>query len=66
MLDFSASCRHRAELAHMIAGAPRNVRRLALKQVARKLSAPLYGKLVTTADAKRILTMPSLTSRVAK
>lgn len=43
---------HRAEYHYLIGEtASRQVRRVALKQVARKLAAPLYGKLVTTAQA---------------
>lgn len=46
---------HRAEYRSMIVGADRRIRRFALKLVAKKLAAPLYGRLCTLAQAKKLL-----------
>lgn len=43
---------HRAEYQHMISGAvPRQMRRSALKQVAKKLASPLYSRMVSINQA---------------
>lgn len=48
---------HRAELAHLLKhSANRNTRRMALKHVAKKLSASLYGRMVTREQAIQLLT----------
>ena len=46
---------HRAEYRWLAAHAPRRDRRRALKEVSLKLAAPLYGSLVTPAQARRVL-----------
>jgi len=47
---------HQAEYQHIIAGATsRNYRRAALKHVAKKLAAPLYGQLISVEQAKKEL-----------
>lgn len=47
---------HRVEYRVMLEDArTRNVRRICLAHVARKLSAPLYGRMITLEKAKRAL-----------
>lgn len=46
---------HQAEYWHVAEGANRATRRRALKIVAKKLAAPLYGKIITLNDAKKII-----------
>ena len=47
---------HQAEYAHVIAsGANRPARRRALQHIAKKLSSPLYGSMITFAKAKRLI-----------
>lgn len=47
---------HRAEYEYLIDNAPtRQVRRSALKYVAKRLAAPLYGHIITVSQAKRVL-----------
>lgn len=47
---------HRAEYQHMVSNAPNRFgRRMALKHVAQRLAAPLYGRIITTANAKKEL-----------
>jgi len=47
---------HRVEYQLMVGTArTRNMRRLALSHIARKLSAPLYGRLITFDKAKKAL-----------
>lgn len=46
---------HRAEYERATEGYSRNQRRMALRIVASKLSAKLYGNLVTTHEAKRLI-----------
>lgn len=47
---------HIAEYQALIKGAPnRNARRGILKQTAKRLASPLYGRVITVAGAKRIL-----------
>ena len=51
---------HQAEYEYLVTHAPsRQLRRAALKQTAQRLAAPLYGRMITVAKAKRILTTPS-------
>lgn len=47
---------HRAEYEWLAGHGSRNERRAALKRVAARLASPLYGRMVTPADAKRALT----------
>lgn len=51
---------HQAEYWHVAEGANRAVRRRALKIVAKKLAAPLYGKIITLDEAKKIISRPLL------
>lgn len=46
---------HRAEYEHLIESGNRQMRRKALRHVAKRLAAPLYGRLITPVEAKRIL-----------
>lgn len=46
---------HRSEYENLVANGNRNMRRKALAQIANKLAAPLYGNLVTVAEAKRLI-----------
>lgn len=47
---------HRAELEYLMEQAlNRHAKRGALKHVAKRLAAPLYGRMTTTAEARRIL-----------
>ena len=47
---------HRAEYQYLMEhAANRNLRRRALKYVAQRLAAPLYGKIITAANAKKEL-----------
>ena len=47
---------HRAEYKYLALSAPsRQGRRGALKQTAKKLSAPLYGRMVSEAEARKAL-----------
>lgn len=46
---------HRAEYQWLLDHAPRRERRAALKQVAARLSGPLYGQMVTPKRARAIL-----------
>lgn len=49
---------HRAEYRHLCDNATsRNVRRSALKHVAKKLAAPLYGRMVTMKQAMEAITV---------
>lgn len=43
---------HRAEWEKLTEGANRQVKRAALKEIAKKLAAPLYNKMVTRAQAE--------------
>lgn len=36
-------------------GRPRNERRYHLKQIAKRLASPLYGRLITSVDAEKLL-----------
>lgn len=46
---------HRAEYVWLLQHAPRKQRRSALKQVAERLSSPLYGRMTTPPEARRII-----------
>ena len=46
---------HMAEYAHMTSNGNRNIRRLALKSVARRLASPLYGRIINAREAREIL-----------
>jgi len=35
---------------------PRNERRIVLKQMAKRLSAPMYGSIISAAEAKKRIT----------
>ncbi len=51
---------HRAEYQWLVAHAlDRNQRRVALKKTAARLAAPLYGKIVTIAKARSLISQPS-------
>lgn len=50
---------HRAEYQHL-STLSRQVRRSALKDVAKKLTAPLYGRMVNIEDAMRDLAHPNI------
>lgn len=45
---------HRVEYASF-SGLPRNQRRLELRQIARRLAGPLYGRLVSVREAKKMI-----------
>ena len=46
---------HRAEYIHLMRNAPRKQRRSALKQVAERLSSPLYGRMVSPSQARKVI-----------
>jgi len=46
---------HRAEYEYLMANGNRHERRSALKHTASRLAAPLYGSMITQADAKGVL-----------
>lgn len=46
---------HWAEYQCLIEGGSRQIRRAALKQTAKRLAAPLYGRIVTPAKAKELI-----------